>query len=128
MPTSYKKSKMLAIPKWITKKDFRKLVALHDRKRLLNYNSEEIWNVDHIIPLNSPLVCGLHWWKNLTLTIQTENTKKGNSHWPDMAEYSRDDLLELYRLSKRFRLRIYRWEFLRYAKRNGSELLQRVQA
>lgn len=42
------------------------------------------WHVDHIVPLNSPIVCGLHNEFNLQVIPAVENIKKGNRHWPDM--------------------------------------------
>lgn len=40
--------------------------------------------VDHIVPLQSGLVCGLHWHGNMELISMKENIAKGNRHWPDM--------------------------------------------
>jgi hypothetical protein len=40
--------------------------------------------VDHIIPINSPIVCGLHCLDNFQMLTRTENATKGNRLWPDM--------------------------------------------
>ncbi len=42
------------------------------------------WEVDHIVPLQSEQVCGLHVEHNLRVIPKTENQAKGNRHWPDM--------------------------------------------
>jgi len=34
--------------------------------------------VDHIIPLQSPVVCGFHCWENLRLVTAASNKSKGN--------------------------------------------------
>lgn len=42
--------------------------------------------VDHIVPLTSNLVCGLHVWHNLQLLDESLNKTKRNKYWPDMPE------------------------------------------
>ena len=40
--------------------------------------------VDHVIPLRSKWVSGLHWHGNMEVITANENHKKNNRHWPDM--------------------------------------------
>lgn len=42
------------------------------------------WEVDHIVPVSSPLVCGLHCEANLQVITEAANKKKNNTVWPDM--------------------------------------------
>jgi hypothetical protein len=42
------------------------------------------YDVDHIVPLTSPRVCGLHWEGNLQYLPRAVNQSKKNRYWPDM--------------------------------------------
>lgn len=42
------------------------------------------WVVDHIIPLQSEIVCGLHNEYNLAVITEAANGRKKNFYWPDM--------------------------------------------
>lgn len=57
-------------PKWA---DREKIEEIYKLGHLLGLH------VDHIIPRNHPLVCGLHVHNNLQLLTHEQNSKKGNS-------------------------------------------------
>lgn len=42
------------------------------------------WHVDHIVPLKSPIVCGLHCEANIQVIPAVDNIRKSNQVWPDM--------------------------------------------
>ena len=44
------------------------------------------WHVDHIVPMNSKIVCGLHVEHNLRVIPGAENIRKSNRHWPNMPD------------------------------------------
>lgn len=70
-------SKVQATPGWA---DSRKIAAIY------KLAGEKGMVVDHIVPLRSRLVCGLHVEHNLQLLTSRENAIKGNRFWPDMPE------------------------------------------
>lgn len=58
-----------------------------DQKEINEYykKGKEInLEVDHVVPINSGLVCGLHCIDNFQLLTRSENASKGNRYWPDM--------------------------------------------
>lgn len=67
--------KRQACPSWVNKDDL-----LDIYKEAYYFGLE----VDHIVPIISDLVCGLHVPSNLQLLTKSENARKGNRHWPDM--------------------------------------------
>lgn len=64
-----------AIPKWANRE------AIRDFYELANESGK---HVDHIVPLKSSRVCGLHCEDNLQMLSPTDNHIKGNRWWPDM--------------------------------------------
>lgn len=42
------------------------------------------WHVDHIVPIHSKKVCGLHAHTNLQVIPSAKNISKSNKYWPDM--------------------------------------------
>jgi hypothetical protein len=46
----------------------------------------EKYVVDHVVPVNHPLVCGLHTHTNFQVITERENTMKSNLFWPQMPE------------------------------------------
>ena len=64
-------------PKWFEEEKYK--------VRLVYEKAKEFgFHVDHIVPLRSNRVCGLHTWANLQLLDPELNLSKGNRHWPDM--------------------------------------------
>lgn len=68
--------KRRAIPSWA---NFERIDALY-----VLASSAVGYEVDHIVPLNSALVCGLHCEANLQVISKIENRLKHNRWWPDM--------------------------------------------
>lgn len=75
--------RLKAIPKWA---DPAKIKKVYEAAQWMTENTGETWHVDHIVPLKSPVVCGLHCEANLTILPGLENIVKGNRYWPDMFE------------------------------------------
>ena len=75
--------KACATPSWANDFIIEEAYALAQlRTKVMGFK----WHVDHIVPLKSPLVCGLHTHDNLQVIPAAENHKKSNKYWPDMPE------------------------------------------
>jgi hypothetical protein len=70
-----------AVPVWFGRNE---VDELYQARKAAEEILEITVHVDHIVPLQSKLVCGLHCAANLRLMPGRENQAKGNRHWPDM--------------------------------------------
>ena len=77
----YRASKLLAMPGWADPGAIENCYLEAER---MSIETGIPHDVDHIVPLQSKLVCGLHWEGNLVVIPSSENRKKGNRQWPDM--------------------------------------------
>lgn len=73
--------KRQAIPSWAS---LEAIEAIYRQAQQLS-TSECRLDVDHIVPLISDKVCGLHCEANLQILPARVNQSKGNRWWPDMA-------------------------------------------
>jgi len=66
---------------WSSWSDMRMLTSW---AKAMSVFHREPYVVDHIVPLSSPKVCGLHCSANLQVIPKHVNDSKGNAWWPDM--------------------------------------------
>jgi len=79
--TKHRARKLQATPAWANEFFIQEAYALAQlRSKMFGIK----WHVDHIVPLQSALVCGLHTEANLQVIPGSHNQSKGNYRWPDM--------------------------------------------
>jgi len=66
-----------ATPKWA---DFSKMRQIYKQAHQLTEDTGIAYEVDHIVPLNNLLVCGLHCDTNLQILTADANRHKGNHY------------------------------------------------
>ena len=74
-----------ATPPWITRKQKSEIRQLYQIAITMTQTTGEQYVIDHIYPLRSDVVCGLHVPWNLRVMTQDENLRKSNS-LPDDSE------------------------------------------
>lgn len=74
-----------ATPPWLTKKQKTQIRQLYQIAITMTQTTGERYVVDHIYPLRSDTVCGLHVPWNLRVITQAENLQKSNT-LPDDAD------------------------------------------
>ncbi|WP_158683458.1 hypothetical protein [Burkholderia sp. BE12] len=75
--------RIVATPPWANMREIR---AVYDEAARLTFETGIEHNVDHIVPLNHPRVCGLHVAANLRAIPAVPNFAKGNDFCPDQLE------------------------------------------
>ncbi|AIO45448.1 putative gp34 [Burkholderia cepacia] len=70
-----------AMPPWVKLSDLR---PFYREAKRLTRETGELHVVDHIVPLDGEIVCGLHVPHNLRVTHWRINAVKANRYWPDM--------------------------------------------
>lgn len=70
-----------AIPKWA---NLEAIEAIYREANRIEKLTGMEYHVDHIVPLQSKIVSGLHCESNLRVLPATKNISKSNRHWPDM--------------------------------------------
>jgi len=78
--------KKKATPCWLSSHHKRQIRVLYTKARELTDLFGGKFEVDHVVPLDSEIVCGLHVPWNLQLLDKPLNRKKSNLIWPDMPE------------------------------------------
>lgn len=79
--TARTRAKGRATPAWADKDAMR---SIYKEAARISAQTGEARHVDHIVPLKSDLVCGLHCEANLRVVTAADNLKKHNRSWPDM--------------------------------------------
>lgn len=67
-----------ASPEWLTEKDWEVIKLKYELAHAKSNLCGEKFHVDHIVPLQHPLVCGLNVPWNLRVITATANLKKSN--------------------------------------------------
>jgi hypothetical protein len=73
-----------ATPPWLTKQQRNDITYLFAEAAARTAREGESYVVDHIVPLDGKIVCGLHVAWNMRVIHWLENARKGTGDWPDM--------------------------------------------
>lgn len=77
----YEAAKLQAVPGWAND---AAIALFYEESQFATEFFGIPFHVDHIVPLRSKIVCGLHWELNLRVIKGEDNLSKSNKYWPDM--------------------------------------------
>jgi hypothetical protein len=78
----YRAARRQAVPKWLTKGEKYEIERIYALSRWMSDATGESFDVDHIYPLISDFMCGLHVPLNLIVLSASDNARKSNTWWP----------------------------------------------
>lgn len=78
----YRRGHAYALARWWATPPWLSLRQRGNMNLIYKVARERKLHVDHIVPLRSPLVCGLHVPWNLQLMSPASNGNKSNHMWP----------------------------------------------
>lgn len=90
-------AKLRATPAWV---DHAAIEAIYREAARLTRASGIRHEVDHIVPLRSPIVCGLHVPANLQILTSLENKRKRNHHEARFSTPSSNDFTRTIALNR----------------------------
>lgn len=77
LQAKYRAAKRKAVPSWANLEDIK---YYYEAAELYTIMSGVEYQVDHIVPLQSKIACGLHCQFNLQVLTKTENVSKQNRY------------------------------------------------
>jgi hypothetical protein len=85
--------KRMAVPAWAKHEEIKKIYKECNR---LTKETGVKHAVDHIYPLQSNYMCGLHVENNLQILTAKENNKKYNSTWPGQLDCQKGSVYDIF--------------------------------
>lgn len=72
-------AKIKATPEWLTREQKEQIKLIYSEAKFKTKEDGLLRHVDHVVPLKSKKVCGLHVPWNLQILLAQENMKKSNT-------------------------------------------------